>query len=50
MNRKEDRATESNDARETYIAPQIAILGKVEDLTHGGTVPAVPEGLQLGTA
>jgi hypothetical protein len=38
MGTREDRAAdENNDAREMYLAPQIVILGKIEDLTHGNT-------------
>lgn len=37
MDTKEDQVSEYSDQRGTYIAPQIAILGKVEDLTHGAT-------------
>lgn len=36
------------DQREEYKAPQIAILGKVEDLTHGTTTPT-PDVTNVGS-
>jgi hypothetical protein len=39
MKCKEHRAAESKAAREDYEAPEITVLGKVEDLTHGEVGP-----------
>lgn len=36
MDTREDQVSGGGDQREEYNAPQLALLGKVEDLTHGG--------------
>lgn len=37
MEEEDNRASQSNDGRVEYKAPQVAVLGKVEDLTHGSS-------------
>jgi hypothetical protein len=39
MDRREDQAAENADQRTDYEAPEIVILGSVEDLTHGIGLP-----------
>ena len=43
MTTEDNQAAERDDQREDYSAPRIAILGKVEDLTKGGALPAVTD-------